>query len=235
MIVAAKGQKLRLITQNDHAHFAAELLSLWIRDRMPDHPRRREILFAAREHDNGWQETDSAPLCNPATGRPYDFIDLPQPERRRLWHRGLHRFAGREPYAAALIVRHALQLHQSRADDPEWGGTLREWRSLEADLLEASATTAAEVDEDYPQIDLADFFSLLVCCATEQPFERHGYRVRAQSNQLFIDPFPLAGTTTFTIQCRLVEDRAYRGDTDLAVSMASASWEKMKVQVCPFE
>ena len=66
--------RLLVVSQNDHAHFAAELLALWRADGLPDHPRRRRLLFAAREHDNGWRETDSAPFCDREKGRPHDFM-----------------------------------------------------------------------------------------------------------------------------------------------------------------
>ena len=61
MIVVRRGASLVLVTQSDHAHFAAELLSLWRLDGFPDHPRRDDILFAVREHDNGWREEDAVP------------------------------------------------------------------------------------------------------------------------------------------------------------------------------
>ena len=41
-------------------------------DGLPGHPRRGELLFAAREHDNGWTEVDAYPTVDPDTGRPYD-------------------------------------------------------------------------------------------------------------------------------------------------------------------
>ena len=40
MIIAAHEGHLQVVTQNDHAHFAGELLALWRTDGMPDHPRR---------------------------------------------------------------------------------------------------------------------------------------------------------------------------------------------------
>jgi len=85
MIVTSSNKtvgELLVITQNDHAHFAAELLSLWRRDDLPTHPRRRELLLAAREHDNGWREADSSPSRNPVNGRPHDFLSLPVSRRQ---------------------------------------------------------------------------------------------------------------------------------------------------------
>ena len=75
VIVVDKGDLLRVITQPDHARFAAELLSLWRADGLPEHPRREQLLFAVREHDNGWREADAAPWVDPATQKPEQTDD----------------------------------------------------------------------------------------------------------------------------------------------------------------
>ena len=82
MIVVSENDKFRMITQPDHAHFSGELISLWRADGLPEHPRRADLLFAVREHDNGWREADAAPRWDPERGRPHDFITLPVRERK---------------------------------------------------------------------------------------------------------------------------------------------------------
>ena len=121
MIVVPEGSTLLLVTQPDHAHFSGELLSLWRAGGLPGHPRRDDLLFAAREHDNGWREADAAPRWNAEGGRPHDFMTLPRQERIEIWERGTCRFAAERPYAALLITRHALNLFGGRRG--EEGGT----------------------------------------------------------------------------------------------------------------
>ena len=70
MIVVPEGATLLLVTQPDHAHLSGELLSLWRAGGLPENPRRADLLFAAREHDNGWREADAAPRWDAARGRP---------------------------------------------------------------------------------------------------------------------------------------------------------------------
>ena len=233
MIVTSLGESLRLITQNDHAHLAAEMLALWLTDGMPEHPRRRELIFAAREHDNGWRETDSAPFCDPASGRPHDFRTLPRDERWRIWRRGPARHAAREPYAALLVTRHALALHRERREDPEWADVFAAWRQLEEELMEATGADEDAVAADYRWIDLTDLLSLALCCGWHRPFERHGFRGEVAGDALALDPFPLAGATTFRISCREIPDRRYASDTDLATELALARWREHAVRVVP--
>lgn len=228
------GAPLRVVTQNDHAALAAELLTLWRREGLPDHPRRQEILFAAREHDNGWREADSAPHHDPASGRPHDFVSLPQAERRELWRRGVARHRQSRPYASLLIVEHASALHRSR-NDPEWRDLVERWADLAATLAAETAASSAEVAADYRWIDLADTLSLAVSAGWSEAFERGGYRVEPTPTELGISPFPYAGATRFHLACRHIPDRVYASDGDLALELARARWRQVEVRVRPLD
>ena len=244
---ADPSRPLLFVTQPDHARFAGELLSLWRSEGLPGHPRRAEILFAAREHDNGWREADAAPRWDRERGRPHDFVSMPRPDRIEIWERGTARFAGEHPYATLLIVRHALQLHQDRfrqAGGEEWAGFQEYLEELQRGLLEAAGVAEEEVAADYRWIDLTDLISLAVCNRWTEPFTRHGMRGGlarlpapaalpgiGEPLRLALDPFPLAGATTFRIPCRRIADRPYAGDADLAVELARTRWEEMEVKV----
>ncbi len=233
MIVVPEERRLRLVTQPDHAWFSGELMSLWRAEGMPDHPRRAELLFAVREHDNGWREADAAPRCNPAKGRPHDFLTLPRPDRIAIWERGTARFARQHPYAALLIVRHAIHLHRDRGGEEEWAEFLDRMREREQELRQAADASEDETAADYRLLDRADLISLAVCNAWSERFERHGVRGRVRDGTVFLDPFPLAGATTFRIPCRWIPDRPCEGDADLGGELADARWEELRVRVAP--
>jgi hypothetical protein len=217
-----------LITQPDHARFAAELLSLW--RSLADHPRRDDLLFAAREHDNGWRETDAAPHWDAERGRPHDFLSLPRPERIELWQRGTARFAGEHPYASLLIARHAIRLHQERSGE-EWQAFREYLDELYRGLAEATGASGEQIEEDYRWLDLADLISLAVCNGWREPFGRYGFEGRLAEGTLQLDPFPLAGATAFRIPCRRIPVRAYGGDADLGGELAAARWEELPVRI----
>lgn len=235
MIVADEPDGFRLTTQPDHAHFSAELLSLFRTGGLPQHPLRAELLFAVREHDNGWRETDAAPRWNPETARPHDFLTLPREDRIGLWQRGTARYAGEHPYAALLITRHALQLHQGRRGQEGWGPFLDYLDELHQGLAkEAGADGGAAGEEaDYRWLDLADLLSLGVCNGWREPFGRYGFQAAFRDGTLHLDPFPLAGSTAFRIPCRRIPGRTYRGDADLGGELAAARWQELPVRVAP--
>jgi len=233
MIIVPEGPRLRCITQPDHAHFAGELLSLWRTDGLPSHPRRDDLLFAAREHDNGWREADAAPRWDAERGRLHDFLTLPREDRIALWERGTCRFVTQRPYAALLITRHALNLLQSRRQEAGWAELVGFLEDLAQSLRQETAVSRAELDADYRLIDLTDQISLAACNGLRQPIERRGVRLELRAGAVRLDPFPLAGATTFRVPCRRIPDRAYRGDADLGGELAAARWEELSVRVAP--
>lgn len=235
MIVVPEGDTLLLVTQPDHAHLAGELLALWRAGDLPDHPRRADLLFAVREHDNGWREADAAPRWDPARGLPHDFMTLPRAERIEVWERGPCRFAAERPYAALLIARHALNLFGDRREEEDWDRLLDFLEDFSAGLLAGTGATREELEADYPFVDLADLVSLTACTRRSEPAVRHGLRIepRPGDGELRLEPFPLAGTTTFRVPCRRIPRRDYRGDADLGGELATARWEEMSVRIAP--
>lgn len=229
----------RCITQPDHARLAGELMALWRANGLPEHPRREEILLAVREHDNGWRETDAAPHLDRERQRPHDFLSLPLPERLAVWPRAVGRYAEECPYAALLIAHHALALygdHRGEEDKEELFAVLdpqHEW------LLEVTGLDTEEVEGDYAFLAFADRASLAVCNRWSDGFSRQmpggtvEGRFNPETETLHLDPFPLAGSTSFRIPCRHLPAREYTGDADLAVELATARWREARVRVTP--
>ncbi|HEY7214370.1 MAG TPA: DUF3891 family protein [Thermoanaerobaculia bacterium] len=234
MIALPEGAALRVITQPDHAHFSGELLSLWRGDGLPSHPRRDDLVFAAREHDNGWREADAAPRWDAGRGRPHDFISLPREERIEIWERGTSRYAAARPYAALLITRHALNLFQDRRDEAGWASFVTFLTDLEQSLREETGTPRQELETDYRFLDLADQISLGTCNGWRGPIERYGWRIAFAEATVHLQPFPFAGATTFRVPCRRIPQRPYRGDADLGGELAAARWGELDLRVAPF-
>lgn len=230
---AETGSSLRVITQNDHAHLAARILGLWTTHGLPEHPRRQRLLTAAREHDNGWQEADSAPFHRESDGRPVDFLTISTDQRIEIWHRGALRHAEEAPEVAVLIVQHALQLHSRHFVDEEWQPALRAWADLRTELLEKAPVSREELAADYRWIDLVDALSLALCSGWHRTLELGPWKVHCAGDVLEVDPFPLAGATTLTVPCRTIPNRRFENATELAVALAVARWEDHPVRLRP--
>ncbi|HEV8577995.1 MAG TPA: DUF3891 family protein [Thermoanaerobaculia bacterium] len=231
MIVVPEDSSLRFITQPDHAHFSGELLSLWRAGGLAAHPRRDDLIFAAREHDNGWREADAAPRWDADRGRPHDFLTLPREDRIEIWQRGACRFAAERPYAALLITRHAVNLFGSRRREEGWSSFVAFLDDFAHGLLEETGVTRQALEDDYRLIDLADQISLAACSNWQEPVERYGIRIEPRNGEIALDPCPLAGATSFKVPCRRIPRRVYRGDADLGGELAAARWEDLRLRV----
>lgn len=224
-----------LITQTDHAGLAADILRLM--PGLADHPLRAELIRAAREHDNGWAEADSAPRVD-ARGRPHDFRSMPSAERLELWRRGAARHLKEDPAVALLILHHALHLHRNPPDE-QWLETLDVWRDQDETLRRDLLLDEALVNETYRHLQLADNISLAACGALDATSSGDTRITRrdTESSDHFtvvrVDPFPLAGATTFRVSGRRIPRRAYENSTSLAMATAKARWERFHILISP--
>lgn len=230
--------QLRVVTQSDHAHLAAEILRLWRRDGLPDHARRETILLAAREHDNGWREYDAAPRIDAATGCPLDFRNTAEADRQLIWQRAVERHRGQHPEASLLILMHARQLHRRLRDAGTWDALLNAWDDLYSELRGDRAE--ADLAADYRLIDLSDTLSLALADRWQERLRYRGMLIEPRPapsfegvDSLAIDPFPLAGATTFRLPCRRVPARSYRSDSDFTITLAEARWTVARVRLEP--
>ena len=231
MIIVDDGEWQRVITQPDHARFAGDLLSLWRTRGLPDHPRRGDLIFATREHDNGWQEADAAPWIDPETSRPFDFISYPERDRREIWKKGIFRFAEQRPLVALLIAEHAESIHQPLSG--EWRGFFKDLEPHRCSWFEEAEVNQSTVRQDYRFLELADSLSLALCTQTEKSLLQNGVEATVMGDLLALEPCPLVGTTSFQIPIRRIESRPYETDTAIGSALARARWERWWVKVGP--
>ena len=220
MIVRQTGDFLQLITQPDHALLAGEIMQH--ADLLAEHPRRASILLAISEHDNGWMEPDAAPLVDPATGSPCDFISAPIAVRQGVWPRGVARLAD-DPWAAALVAQHAIVIFDRYRGDPAWTRFFTEMEATRRELLETSGLLLPDLLADYWFLGLGDLISLTFCNGWTDVQHFDPWGVRLSGSQVFVRP-ELFGRSTIpiAIEAREIQRRAFRSDAELHDELATA-------------
>ncbi len=183
-----------------------------------------------REHDNGWREIDSAPSLDPRSGGPVDFRELPRGERFELWRRGLDRLED-TPYAQALVAHHALEIHRDRPAET-WDEFRREVRERRDAARQAAGLAGDELAADYRHLELCDTVSLVACGAFPEARCRD-HRLRRRGGTVEMDPFPLAGATTFQIPLRIIPEGPYRDPAHLIGQLAPARWMRRAIRLAP--
>ncbi|MGH9348776.1 MAG: DUF3891 family protein [Vicinamibacterales bacterium] len=227
MIVREDGSSFLLITQPNHARLARDIVAAIRTEPALATASRGTILFATREHDNGWIEVDAEPTIDPASGRPCDFISGPARVKHELWPRGIRRAAQVEPRAGALIAQHAITVYAYRAGEPGWEpffGPITAMRDELLDQIGAADGAAREAfDREYRLVRLGDSFSLQFCNGWTPPQETFGYRAELRGSSLVISPDPFAGRPVpLRVLAHRVPARRYDSDADLRQAVARA-------------
>lgn len=116
MLISRRGGQLQLVTHPDHGRVAGALFEHWGNDRFAVPAPRDALLYAARHHDDGWQELDDRPWFNGEARRPAHFLEVPLPETVAPYRRGVDRVYDHDLHAGALVSMHWAGLYRTR-----WG------------------------------------------------------------------------------------------------------------------
>jgi hypothetical protein len=225
VIVREDGDSFLLITQPDHARLARDIVAAMRTEAPLTTAARETVLFATREHDNGWQEVDAHPTIDTATGRPCDFIAGPAAVKHELWPRGIRRAAETDLRAGALIAQHAITVYAYRAAEPEWKPFFGPITALRDDLLErigaAHGAAREAFEREYRCVRLGDSFSLQFCNGWTAPQDTCGYTAALRGSSLVISPDPFGGgAVPLRVLARRVPARRYASDADLRRALA---------------
>ena len=203
VIIRASGGELLLIQQIDHAALAERLIAAWQPGDLKASPRRDEILFATRRHDDGWIDEDAAPLVDSESGGLLDYVHAHDDVRRGIWPRGVERLSP-FPYAAALVAQHSLHLFEKYRADPEWTAFFDRMERLRAVNLDAAGSrTEDDLRRDYFFLRMADLLSLQFCDDWREPQRFGDFESCWDGTRLTITPDPFGGSTvSMTITAR---------------------------------
>ena len=219
MIVRPAQDGCVLITQPDHAQLARRIMEHCVS--LVENPRRDAILRAIGDHDNGWAETDAAPVADAASGDVVDFIHAPLGVRQGVWPRTISGLAD-EPYAAALVANHAMFAYDRFREDPEWAVFFSTMDTSRRDLLRASGVSMEQLLEDYAFLRLGDLISLAFCTGSTsaQPFR--GWTVQLVGPRVVVTPGIFGGApVTFEVAARAVRPPFVSG-AELQAALARA-------------
>lgn len=225
MIVRDTGDAWQVVLQTDHADLSAAFARAWA-DRGPHHA---SLVVAAERHDDGWAVWEQAPLIEPETGKPLNFLDVQVPAHLAFYRAGIAAITDEDPYAGLLVSMHGAGIYRQRyGSDPGLNVT----RAPEAqELVDAFVAeqeggypgrmAEAGVDDehrlaDYQRLQWADRFSLAFCLrewdGPGEPFELGEFRFEPVAPwRARVSPWPF---TTPELACslvrRLVPKRAWR-------------------------
>jgi hypothetical protein len=207
---------LLVVTQPAHAWVSGQLARAWGNARFGPVAPWEEVCLGAEQHDVGHAVWEGAPTLNPATGRPFSFLELPLDEHLRLWSTAGRLALTQGRYPALLVSLHGTGLYERRdlASLPaEQAAAVRAFLARERDFQQglvealrrdpryAAQAADAALARNRRLVAVWDAFSLAVC---------HGLRAGRT-----IGPVPTADGET---------DLRLEPDPDAADTIAVAPW-----------
>ena len=154
-----------LIGHTDHSRLVGQLAAHWGNARFAAPTPYDSVVRAATYHDFGWLDYETRPLIDPATGRPYQFRELPfSPEQLAAYGRWIDWLSAIDPYAGLLVSRHRTGLWQNRYDTiahPSMGYTPQRLRSEIAAFIREREAAQASLLRDYDPLQFRVNYHLL--------------------------------------------------------------------------
>lgn len=207
MIVCDLGDRWQIVMQTDHADLSGEVARRWGQRT----ERADSLQVAAERHDDGWAVWEQAPMCNPRTGQPLNFLDVGVLAHLAFYRAGIAAITEQDPYAGLLVSMHGAGIYRGRyglqpdltltfADDVR--EQVDEFVAEQESTFEARdaalGVTAQQRRADYELLQLYDRMSLLFCTndtLSPPPAELAGHRLEpGGAGTVTMTPFPFDGS-----------------------------------------
>jgi hypothetical protein len=223
MIVCDLGDRWQIVLQTDHADLSGDIAVRWA-----ERSERSDSLgIAARRHDDGWAVWEQAPMCDAATGKPLNFLDVGVLAHLAFYRAGIAAITEQDGYAGLLVSMHGAGIYRGRyGEQPELGLTfaaaapeqvsafVAEQESTYAEREEGIGVSTTEREHDYRLLQIYDRLSLLFCMndALAPPAsEFSGYRFDPDGpGAIRMSPFAFAPEEQrFSLLRRVMPKRAW--------------------------
>ena len=251
-----------LIPHPEHARVAAVFAAHWGNAEFAPPEPRKDVLMAVARHDDAWRTRDAEPFLT-REGRPSAFgrelvgtysafeeIDLA--DYLELRGRAAEMVAADNPYAAAVISMHTIDLLTTRAD---LSGLAPADRDLHARFIAARRQRqeewVAELETDpgllqraFEFLQACDSLSLSVCVRYPLPVplrhahpRRDGDRVALTLTPLGSDTYRLSPSPVDTdelvldLHCRRLAGKTFPDQAAFRAAYAAAPAEVLKVRI----
>lgn len=164
---------LVMITQNDHAKAAGFIATHWGNAQFAKPEPFESTVRAAFLHDLPWLREEAAPRFNPETGRPPNYLEVPNESQLDEYQWANDWLLERDRYAGLLVSKHRTGIWKSRyglMKQPSYA--IRKLSTeIEAHVVRShqeQETVAAdfdpiEVTTNYILLQIWDLFSLYIC------------------------------------------------------------------------
>jgi hypothetical protein len=245
MIVCDVGNCWQIVLQTDHADLSGEIARRWAERT----ERSDSLATAAERHDDGWSVWEQAPMCDPDTSRPINFLDVAVPSHLAFYRAAIAATSEQDPYAGLLVSMHGAGIYRGRygaqpdlkltfADEvrDQVDAFVAEQESTYDPRSDALGVTEKQRRRDYGLLQIYDRMSLLFCMndtLSPPATEFSGYRFEPDgSASIRMTPFPFEGRDkTFTLVRRLLPKREWSSGDAFRSDLVGTEPERTTISI----
>jgi hypothetical protein len=195
MIIRETATHFTMITQNDHAHLAADMAAYLKPSLYLNSEYASDVLLAIREHDRCWIKLDAMPIWNDQSHAPFGFDDYPIQPKMMFYRFGIDEIQEMSAYASYLSSVHFASFQPIRESDlPECVEFVRYEKKRQASIQNQIQMPEQDVIQRHSQLlkccdDLSLYVSLNepgVSKKEEHPWFRDGFDVTLDREERMI-------------------------------------------------
>ena len=245
MIVREAGAGWQVVLQTDHADLSAAFARQWADTGL----RHESLIVATERHDDGWAVWEQAPLIEPATGRPLNFLDVQVPAHLAFYRACIAAVMEEDPYAGLLVSMHGAGIYRQRYGlDPGLSLTHADevMEQVDAFVAEREAELPARIADvgvpdherrrDYELLQLFDRLSLYFCMRDIEAGEAadvQGHRLEPVGPwRVRMEPFPFAESPArFTLLRRLLPKNRWSTQAEFRQELFAREPERTGITV----
>ena len=245
MIVCDLGDRWQVVLQTDHADLSGAIARRW--DGTTE--RSGSLIIAAERHDDGWAVWEQAPMCDPQTSKPVNFLEVGVLAHLAFYRAGIAAIGEQDVYAGLLVSMHGAGIYRGRyGSQPDLRLKFAEEAPEHVDAFVAeqeggfaagdavAGVTAEERKRDYELLQVYDRMSLLFCTndtLAPPATEFSGYRFEPDGGATVrMSPFPFEGAEArFMLVRRLLPKRRWRDSEEFRREFFATEPERTEVTV----
>ncbi|WP_080875593.1 DUF3891 family protein [Oceanobacillus timonensis] len=225
MIIRDQGEHFIFISQVDHALLSGEMLKQLDPVYFNHTSYQDAVIYAAYQHDSGWEAFDRQPFWNDKANQPYSFMDFPVIPKTVLYTHGINQVQEQDSYAALLCSEHYKHFLAEVSVKEA-----KNFVQQEAERQESLISTMKDFDKkqfaaDYTLLQFSDTLSLFVCLneagAADKdlhPFFKNGLAISnnasdlpsafsiswADTETISMDPFPFSSVFAIVLKYKSI-------------------------------
>lgn len=226
MIIRDQNDHFIFISQVDHAFLSGEILKQLHSAYLEHTSYKDSVIYAAYQHDCGWEAFDRQPFWNDQAKQPYSFIDFPPIPKTVLYTQGIQQVQEKDSYASLLCSEHYKRF-LTEVPLPEAKAFVQQEAKRQEWLISKMEHFAKDMFEmDYTLLQFADSLSLFMCLneagAADKdlhPFFKEGLSLSntastlpadysigwANAETFTMDPFPFQAAFPLSLQQKRIE------------------------------